>query len=103
LSSEAAVFTLLDSHVIDYAIGDYFFHDHFRMHQGILSHSPGRVSVDDSVTPVAAHSHTHAKSLCRCAAADALCAGAKLALDILFPQSANSTIGCLPDNAFKGI
>jgi hypothetical protein len=46
LSDEESVFTLLDTHVTDYAIGDLFFHDHFRMHQGItVSDKPhGRIA-----------------------------------------------------------
>lgn len=61
LSDEESVLVLLDTHVTDYAIGDSFFQDHFRMHQ------------------------------------DALCGGANIALDTLFPSTANSTQGCYND------
>ena len=37
LETEEEVFTLLDTHVTDYKIGDLFFQDHFRMHQGVYA------------------------------------------------------------------
>lgn len=83
LSDEATVFGLLDTHKTDYAIGDMFFDDHFRMHQG---------------TVIVCHYDVVAYAVSFVLVCpDALCGGAKIALDALFPSTANTTQGCFAD------
>lgn len=77
----------MDTHVSDYAVGTNFFKDAFRLHEGVYrSHSDAAV--------VAAVRATHVHVCCEWTFPDLLCAGAKQALDVMFPESANSTIGC---------